>query len=858
MTKRLLIVLLTFVSCLGLTAQTNPPDAFVYQGLAKNPRTGGIASKTKVRLRVQVLQGGPNGPIVFEEHHTTTTSADGIFSVLVGRGTKLSVTTYRSLYDIPWSQDSFYFSLSMSIAMKFPANSYSPYLPIGTQQFFSVPYAMFAKEAQSILDTLSIAEGGNYRFLRLGSQKPVVFYVGDGDTSALNELQALVRLGGRMGLKNADGSITYDVNLPDSSSINELQVISQVGNTITLSQGGGSVTIDIDDADADPFNEIQALSKSGSTITLNKSGGSIIDSDNQILSFSGSSLSISSGNSVTLPDSSSSNELQYLAQSNGFGTITLSQGGGLVTLPDSSSFNELQVISKSGSMISLSNNGGSVIDADNQYLTLNGATLGISSGNTIILPDSSANNEIQKLTIAGNTISLSNGGGSVTVPDSDKQNLSISGNTISISNGNSININTNDSDADPSNEIQTISKSGTTISLSKNGGSITDSDGQTLILNGNTLSISGGNSVNLNTSNSARNGIQDDMWYGTNFTIDGYLLLLDYDTAYIIDYKIDKLIKQYPNGVTDTLFTLKKSLGGESLWMNKPFIYKNLGAGSVGGIPLPNIVEIYHVDSGYMFTDTAEYSDYSVVDRFGNLITPLQGSSSGKLGDISHYNLKSKTKKTITNPDYNFIGCRTQIVNDSVLLIGNRFWKYNQDTMISTSNKIPSAYFGYDESGYKSDHWRLDPLILNSNQIIFQEFSQTPFGGGGFGDVKLYLYRITENEKTLIDCQYDSYHRYYLMGSTDGKALVLHGDPTNQEILWIDLQAMTLQTTQFRNFIWDKYRTNCSINYTDHSNYRRPELKIGIIRDKSNNITSSYLPNVSNKRPTTGKVYLNP
>jgi len=440
MIKRLLIALLAFVSCLGLNAQTNPPDAFVYQGVAKNPGTGGIASKTKVRLKVQVLQGGPNGPMVFEEHHNTTTNADGIFSVLVGRGIKLAVTTYSSLYDIPWSQDSFYFSLSMSIAMKFPPNSYSPYLPIGTQQFFSVPYAMFAKEAQSVLDTISIAAGGNYRFLQLGSQKPVVFYVGDGDTSALNELQELVRLGGKMGLKNADGSITYTVNLPDSSSINELQMISQAGNTITLSQGGGSVTIDIDDADADPNNEIQTLSKSGTTITLNKGGGSITDSDNQTLSFSGSSLSISSGNSVTLPDSSASNELQRLSLSGA--SLSISSGNS-VTLPDTSSSNELQTLSKSGNKISLSGNGGQVVDNDSQMLSYSNGIVSLERGGSFYLPDTSASNEFQSLSITPGkgTIALSNGG-SVILNDSSSINelqiLSISNDTLSISKGNKI------------------------------------------------------------------------------------------------------------------------------------------------------------------------------------------------------------------------------------------------------------------------------------------------------------------------------------------------------------------------------------------------------------------------------------
>ena len=581
MIKRYLLTLLAVMAGFYAQAQTTPPDAFVYQGLAKHPSTGGIASNTNIRLKVQVLKGGPKGPMVFEENHQTTTNADGIFSVLVGRGQRLAGSTYTSLYDIPWSQDSFYFSLSMAIAMKFPVNRYSPYIPIGTQQFFSVPYAMFAKEAQHVLDSLSIQSGGNYRYLQLGNQTPVAFWVGDGDTSALNELQTLVRLGGRMGLKTTAGEIIYSVNLPDSSSTNELQSISQTGNIITLSQGGGSVTIvdndkqtlalvgqnlsiaggntvtlpdkdqqtlslsgntvsitggnsitlNPNDADADPKNELQTISKSGSTITLSQSGGSVTDSDNQNLSVSGSTLSISSGNSVTLPDGSSTNELQTLGQTSNKGTITLSQGGGLVTLPDSSASNELQTISKTGSTITLSQSGGSVTDSDNQNLSVSGSTLSISSGNSVTLPDGSSTNELQTLgqTSGKGTITLSQGGGKVTLPDSsstnelqtisksgstitlsnsggsvtdsDAQTLSLSGNSLSISGGNSVTINPNDADSDSTNEFQTLSISGNTISLSDNGGSVTvpDKDEQTLTLSGNTLSISGGNSVTLSS-----------------------------------------------------------------------------------------------------------------------------------------------------------------------------------------------------------------------------------------------------------------------------------------------------------------------------------------------------------------------
>jgi hypothetical protein len=73
-----------------------------------------------------------------------------------------------------------------------------------------------------------------------------------------------------------------------------------------------------------------------------------------------------------------------------------------------------------------------------QSLSLSGATLGISNGNTINLPDASATNEIQDLSISGATLSIS-GGNNVTLPDAsatnELQNLSLSGNDLTLSNG---------------------------------------------------------------------------------------------------------------------------------------------------------------------------------------------------------------------------------------------------------------------------------------------------------------------------------------------------------------------------------------------------------------------------------------
>ncbi len=78
-----------------------------------------------------------------------------------------------------------------------------------------------------------------------------------------------------------------------------------------------------------------------------------ISQGKQSLSLSTSGdLSISSGNSITLPDASSENELQQLSIAGG--TVTLSNNGGSVQLPDASSTNELQSLSLDNGTLSLS------------------------------------------------------------------------------------------------------------------------------------------------------------------------------------------------------------------------------------------------------------------------------------------------------------------------------------------------------------------------------------------------------------------------------------------------------------------------------------------------------------------------
>ena len=278
-------------------------------------------------------------------------------------------------------------------------------------------------------------------------------------------------------ITTVNGVASAPVSLPgiDNSITNELQTISQSGNTITLSNGGGSFILPT-------FTDIpQTISQTGNTVTLSNGGGSftlptLTDTDAQSLSLAGNTLSISNGNSVTLP--AYVDIPQTISQTGN--TVTLSNGGGSFTLPAD-------------------------LDTDAQSLALAGNILSISNGNSVTLPSQVP----QTISQTGNTVTLSNGGGSFTLPasaDTDQQILSLTGQVLSISNGNSIVL--------PNNGPQNITQNGAIVTLSNGGGSITLQS--TTVTAGTNVSILGNGSSGTPYVVSAR----DTSLYADNGAID--------------------------------------------------------------------------------------------------------------------------------------------------------------------------------------------------------------------------------------------------------------------------------------------------------------------------------------------------
>lgn len=136
-----LITLLTLAFCISnlLIAQV-PPNAFNYSAVARNAAGVPIANTT-IGIQIGILKTSALGALQYQENHFVNTDAFGLFNLTVGAGAVQS----GSMAAINWSNDNYYLKVGMD------ANGSTNFLTMGTTQLLSVPYALHAKTAESIV-----------------------------------------------------------------------------------------------------------------------------------------------------------------------------------------------------------------------------------------------------------------------------------------------------------------------------------------------------------------------------------------------------------------------------------------------------------------------------------------------------------------------------------------------------------------------------------------------------------------------------------------------------------------------------------------------------------------------------------
>jgi hypothetical protein len=294
--------------------------------------------------------------------------------------------------------------------------------------------------------------------------------------------------------------------------------------------GGTGVTIDVADNDNSTTNEIQDLSLAANVLSLSSDATTVNltpyldNTDAQALTFTSPTLSISGGNSVNL--SAINTDAQTLA----FTSPNLSiSGGNSINLSAINTDN--QDLTLTGNTLALTNDATTINlapyldNTDAQNLTLGTRTgtnqpVNISGGTGITIDvadnDNSTTNEIQDLSLTGNTLALSSDATTVNLAtyldNTDAQNLTLGTRTgtnqpVNISGGTGITIDVADNDNSTTNEIQDLSLTGNTLALTSDGttvnlaGYLDNTDAQSLTFTSPNLSISGGNSVNLSAIN---------------------------------------------------------------------------------------------------------------------------------------------------------------------------------------------------------------------------------------------------------------------------------------------------------------------------------------------------------------------
>lgn len=136
----------------------------------------------------------------------------------------------------------------------------------------------------------------------------------------------------------------------------------------------------------------------------------------------------------TVADSSATNELQTLSTTGAAGNISISSGNTItlnVNDADPSPTNELQTLSVATNTATLSNSGGSVTIAGAGINTVGTAGTTITVTGTEV--DGSVSNELQTLSTGTNTLTLSNGGGTVTVDTDPASDVTGSGTSGQVS-----------------------------------------------------------------------------------------------------------------------------------------------------------------------------------------------------------------------------------------------------------------------------------------------------------------------------------------------------------------------------------------------------------------------------------------
>lgn len=121
--------------CIAVAAFAQVPQSFGLQTVVRH--SGTVYSNANIAAKISILRNSATGTLVYSENHTTTTSANGVATFEVGKGTVVSGV----FADIPWLDAKFF------VKTEIDPNGGSSYSISETTELRSVPYAIVSGKA---------------------------------------------------------------------------------------------------------------------------------------------------------------------------------------------------------------------------------------------------------------------------------------------------------------------------------------------------------------------------------------------------------------------------------------------------------------------------------------------------------------------------------------------------------------------------------------------------------------------------------------------------------------------------------------------------------------------------------------
>jgi Protein of unknown function (DUF1566) len=145
-----MIRLLTFLSIILIMTPvfTQSPEKMSYQAVIRNANNNLVTSHS-IGMKISILQGTVSGTAIYVETQNPGTNANGLVSIEIGGGTVVS----GNFATIDWAHGPYFIQTETD-----PAGG-TNYSITGTNQLLSVPYALHAKTAATVIENDPVYSG---------------------------------------------------------------------------------------------------------------------------------------------------------------------------------------------------------------------------------------------------------------------------------------------------------------------------------------------------------------------------------------------------------------------------------------------------------------------------------------------------------------------------------------------------------------------------------------------------------------------------------------------------------------------------------------------------------------------------